>query len=82
MAEGKLINSDQPEASDKAEEDQAGPSERIVEFGWADNRPITGRRAIKEKEKKKIKAGSFGEPPSLIIILCNDKFTMVSTARR
>lgn len=37
------------------------PTERTVEFGWADNRPITGRRATKEKEKKKIKAGSFGK---------------------
>ena len=45
MAEGKLNNSDQPEAADKAEEDQAGPSERIVEFGWADNRPITGPKS-------------------------------------
>ena len=37
------------------------PSERIVEFGWADSRPVTGRRAAKDKEKKKLKAGSFGK---------------------
>lgn len=34
--------------------------ERTVEFGWADNKPVSGRRAAKEKEKRKVKAGSFG----------------------
>ena len=48
---------------DGAQADMQPPArpERIVEFGWADNRPVTGRRAAKEKEKKKLKAGSFGE---------------------
>lgn len=61
MAEAQHDNLDQPGSSGQTlDEVQAGPSERIVEFGWADNRPVTGRRAVKEKEKKKIKAGSFG----------------------
>ena len=61
MAQAEFEGSQEPGISvQAAEQGHAGPSERIVEFGWEDNRPVTGRRAVKEKEKKKIKAGSFG----------------------
>ena len=37
-----------------------GQTQRTVNFGWADNKPVSGRRAAKEKEKRKIKPGAFG----------------------
>lgn len=33
----------------------------VLDFGWAEDKPLTGRRATKEKIKKIIKPGSFGE---------------------
>ena len=63
MSEATEADTEQPESSGQAaQEGHGGPSERIVEFGWVDNRPVTGRRAVKDREKKKIKAGSFGTP--------------------
>lgn len=63
MSEATEDDTEQPASSGQAaEEGHGGPPERIVEFGWVDNRPVTGRRAVKDKEKKKIKAGSFGTP--------------------
>ena len=75
MAEADFHDSEQLGTSGQAaEEGQDGPSERIVEFGWADNRPVTGRRAVKEKEKKKIKAGSFGTfSPQCLITADNSR---------
>jgi len=43
---------------DPVEED--GQPRRTVNFGWVDNKPLGGRRAAKEKEKRKIKPGAFG----------------------
>ena len=31
-----------------------------VEFGWQDDKPVSGRRKAQEKQKRKIKPGSFG----------------------
>ena len=39
-----------------------GLPRRTVDFGWVDNKPVSGRRAAKEKEKRKIKPGAFGAP--------------------
>lgn len=50
----------------------AGPSHHqdvlggpTVDFDLAEEKPLTGRRAAKEKAKKKVKAGSFGKLVSL-----------------
>ncbi len=36
------------------------PSTATVDFGWQDDRPVTGRR-LKSEKKRKVKPGSFGE---------------------
>ena len=45
-----------------------GLPRRTVDFGWVDNKPVSGRRAAKEKEKRKIKPGAFGATLSQIPI--------------
>jgi hypothetical protein len=40
--------------------EEDGQPRRTVNFGWVDNKPLGGRRAAKEKEKRKIKPGAFG----------------------
>ena len=40
-------------------EGATSPTE-TVEFGWQDDKPVSGRRKAQEKQKRKIKPGSFG----------------------
>ena len=43
------------------------PAEQIVDFGWEDDTPMSGRRQKKEREqKRKLKPGSFGECGALL----------------
>ncbi len=48
--------------------EEDGQPRRTVNFGWVDSKPLTGRRAAKEKEKRKIKPGAFGT--ELLLAFC------------
>ena len=42
-----------------------GTKAEVLDFGWADEKPVSGRRAAKDKSKKKVKPGSFGKARSI-----------------